>query len=89
MTQPSNVIEPDDDEPPLNGFAAMRHRDFLLLFVEKNCGSMALHAVLVAVTYQVYDITGDVLDLVWNGLSNFAPKIGFALFTGYVADRYD
>ena len=49
MTQPSNVIGPDDDESPRTGFAAMRHRDFL----------------------------------------HFAPAIGFALFTGYVADRYE
>ena len=32
MTQPSNVIGPDDDEPPRNGFAAFCHKDFLLLF---------------------------------------------------------
>lgn len=89
MTQPSNVIGPDNDESPRIGFAAMRHRDFLLLFVGKNCGFMALHAVLVAVAYQVYDITGDVLNLAWFALATFAPATGFALFTGYVADRYD
>ena len=88
MTQP-NVILPGGDEPPRTGFAAMRHRDFLLLFLGKNCGFMALHGVLVAVAYQVYDITGDVLNLAWIGLATFAPAIGFALFTGYVADRYD
>ena len=33
MTQPSNVIGPDDDESPRTGLAAMRHRDFLLLLL--------------------------------------------------------
>jgi len=79
----------EDDPPPRTGFAAMRHRDFLLLFLGKNFGFIALHAVLVAVAYQVYDITGDVLNLAWIGLATFAPAIGFALFTGYVADRFD
>lgn len=63
MTQLSNVIGLDNDESPRTGLAAMRHRDFLLLFVGKNCGFMALHAVLVAVANKVYDITGDVLNL--------------------------
>ncbi|MEK9684282.1 MAG: MFS transporter [Rhodospirillaceae bacterium] len=84
-----NSAGPMDDEPPRIGFAAMQHRDFFLLFIGKNCGFMALHAVLVAVAYQVYDITGNVLNLAWIGLATFAPAIGFALFTGYVADRYD
>ena len=51
MTQPSNVFEPNDNEPPRTGFAAMRQRDLLLLFGGKNCGFMALSAVLVVVAY--------------------------------------
>lgn len=87
MTQPSNVFGPNDNEPPRTGFAAMRQRDLLLLFCGKNCGFMALSAVLVVVAYHFYDITGYVLNLAWIGLAAFASAIGLALFKGYFADR--
>ena len=50
---------------------------------------MALHMMMVAITYQVYDRTGDVMNLAYIGLATFAPAIGLALITGYVADRFD
>ena len=50
---------------------------------------MALHMMMVAIAYQVYDRTGDVMNLAYIGLATFAPAIGFALITGYVADRFD
>lgn len=45
--------------------------------------------VMVAIAYQVYDRTGDVMNLAYIGLATFAPAIGFALITGYVADLFD
>lgn len=44
---------------------------------------------MVAIAYQVYDRTGDVMNLAYIGLATFAPAIGFALITGYVADLFD
>ena len=69
--------------------SSLRQRDFRLLIIGKTFGWMALHMMMVAITYQVYDRTGDVMNLAYIGLATFAPAIGFALITGYVADRFD
>lgn len=71
------------------GLSSLRHRDFSLLIVGKTFGWMALHMTMVAIAYQVYDRTGDVMNLAYIGLATFAPAIGFALITGYVADLFD
>jgi len=69
--------------------SSLRQRDFRLLIIGKTFGWMALHMMMVAIAYQVYDRTGDVMNLAYIGLATFAPAIGFALITGYVADRFD
>ena len=71
------------------GLASFAHRDFTLLIVAKLFGWIALNMILVAIAYQVYDRTGEVLNLAYIGLATFAPAFGFALFTGYVADLFD
>jgi MFS family permease len=43
----------------------------------------------VAIGWQMYSLTGSVLDLGLVGLVEFMPKILFILFTGHVADRFD
>ncbi len=71
------------------GLSSLRYRDFSLLIFGKTFGWMALHMMMVAIAYQVYDRTGDVMNLAYIGLATFAPAIGFALITGYVADLVD
>jgi MFS family permease len=78
-----------DVDAPLTGAIALRNRDFRLFFLGKAFASIALHMVTVAVGYQVYDRTGNPMDLAYIGLATFAPAFGFALFTGYVADLFD
>ncbi|MEX2643345.1 MAG: MFS transporter [Acetobacterales bacterium] len=84
-----DAAAPDDDESVITGAAAFRHRDFKLYFFGKGFASIALHMVTVAIGYQVYDITGNPMDLAYIGLSVFAPAFGFCLITGYVSDLYD
>ena len=45
--------------------------------------------VIVAVGWQVYQITGRVLDLGLIGLSQFLPFLCLSLFAGHAADQYD
>lgn len=71
------------------GLASFRSRDFTLLIVGKTVGWVALHMTIFAIQFQVYDRTGDVANLAYIGLASFAPAIGFALITGYVADLFD
>ena len=77
------------DAPTGRRVSSLRQRDFRLLIIGKTFGWMALHMTMVAIAYQVYDRTGDVMNLAYIGLATFAPAIGFALITGYVADRFD
>ncbi|MHA1107788.1 MAG: MFS transporter, partial [Alphaproteobacteria bacterium] len=55
----------------------------------KAFGWISLHMIMVAIAYQVYDQTGDLMNLAYIGLATFAPAMGFALITGYVADLFD
>ncbi len=71
------------------GMAAFRHRDFTLFILGRVLSAVPQQMVMVAIAYQVYDLTGDAMNLAYIGLASFAPAFGFALFTGYVADLFD
>ncbi len=88
---PEDGQSQDQSEDPasITGLAAMRFRDFQLLFIGKIFGWISLHAVMGAVPFQVYDVTRDTMNLAYIGLATFAPAMGFALVTGYVADLFD
>lgn len=45
--------------------------------------------LVIAVGWQVYQLTGRLLDLGLIGLSQFLPFVLFALFAGHAADRFD
>lgn len=45
--------------------------------------------LVLAVGYQVYDLTGDAMALAYISLVMVCPTFLFALFTGYVSDRFD
>jgi MFS family permease len=45
--------------------------------------------LVIAVGWQVYHITGSVLDLGFIGLSQFVPFLCLSLFAGHAADRFD
>ncbi len=72
-----------------SGMAAFRYRDFCLYFATRVFSTLPVYMVMVAISYQVYDMTGDAMNLAYIGLASFAPAFGFALFTGYAADRFD
>tara|TARA_B100001123_G_C14936369_1_gene877817 strand:+ start:449 stop:775 length:327 start_codon:yes stop_codon:yes gene_type:complete len=71
------------------GFSSFRYRDFTLLIVAKLFGWIAMNMILMVIAYQIYDQTGDVMNLAYIGLATFAPAIGLSLITGYVADQFD
>lgn len=71
------------------GFAALRHRDFALYLCTRFCASLAAQMIIVAVGWQVYHITGRLLDLGLIGLSQFLPFLCLVLFAGHVADQFD
>jgi MFS family permease len=48
-----------------------------------------MQVMSVAVGWQVYEITGDPLDLGYVGLAQFGPMFALTLYAGDVADRYE
>jgi MFS family permease len=71
------------------GFAALRYPGFLIFIVGKVLSVVSNHMILVALAYQIYDRTGDPLNLAMINLSLFVPTCGLSLFIGYVVDRYN
>jgi MFS family permease len=74
---------------PRRGFALLRHRDFTRFMLARFAAAVAAQMIVIAVGWQVYALTGRVLDLGLLGLSQFLPFIVFALFAGHAADRFD
>jgi MFS family permease len=73
----------------IGGFAVLRNRDFALYLCSRFFASIATQMVIMAVGWQVYHITGRVLDLGLIGLSQFLPFLCLVLFSGHVADQFD
>lgn len=71
------------------GFAVLKNRDFSLYLGSRFFGSIATQMVIMAVGWQVYHLTGRVLDLGLIGLSQFLPFLCLVLFSGHVADQFD
>jgi len=66
-----------------------RNPSFLAFGVMRIFNSAALQMLNVAVGWQVYELTGDPLDLGFIGLAQFGPVLALFLVTGLVADRFD
>src|SRR3990172_4544287 len=65
------------------------HRPFALYWVTRVSSTVALQMQAVAVSWQMYDLTRNPLDLGLVGLVQFIPAALFVLVAGHVADRYD
>ena len=70
-------------------FSILQHRQFALFFLSRILGSLANQMQTVAVSWQVYEMTGSALDLGLVGLAQFFPLVALMLIAGHVADRYD
>lgn len=85
-------MSPDKSDPsaaPAGGFAALRQREFAIFVLAKLLGFSSHHMLVVAIGYQVYDLTGDPMTLAYISLVLICPAFLFALLTGYVSDRFD
>lgn len=67
----------------------LQYRPFVLFWCARAAASLALQMQVVAVGWQVYDMTGSALDLGLVGLAQFIPAFLLVLVAGAVADRYD
>jgi len=71
------------------GFAVFRRRAFTLYLGARLFSALAAQMIVIAVGWQVYRLTGRVLDLGLVGLSQFVPFLCLSLFAGHAADRFD
>jgi MFS family permease len=71
------------------GFAIFKERDFTLFVIARFFASIAAQMIIIAIGWQVYHLTGRVLDLGLIGLSQFLPFLCLSLFAGHAADVFD
>lgn len=86
MAEPT---EPRRGERPTRGFDVLRQKNFSFYLTARLLSTVAMQMLNVAVGWQVYAMTGDVLDLGLIGLAQFAPFVALVLIAGQVADRYN
>lgn len=65
-----------------------RHRAFMRLWFARLAGTAANQMLMVALGWQMYDLTGSAWDLGLVGLMQFLPSLMLVLVAGHVVDRY-
>jgi MFS family permease len=73
----------------MNKFGALRYRNFTLFLSARFLATVAVQMQSVAVGWQVYEKTGDAMDLGLIGLAQFAPFALLILVAGHVADQWN
>jgi MFS family permease len=69
--------------------SVLRHRPFVLFWFARVAATVGYQMMIVAVGWQLYDLTSDPFDLGLIGLIQFIPAILLVLVIGQAADRYD
>jgi len=69
--------------------AQLRRPDFTRFWTGDTATVLAYQMLVVAIGWQVYDLTNSALDLGLVGLAHFCAQILFSIPAGHVADRYD
>ena len=87
MTEPPPGSTPRSH--PERPYQVLRYRDFRLIWSAEVVSQTGTHIQRVAVAWQVFEMTGDPLQLGLLGLARFIPLFLFGLAAGVVADRYD
>ncbi len=72
-----------------DGPGPFAHRPFTLYWLARLAANLAIQMQVVAVGWQMYELTGSALDLGLVGLVQFAPALALIFVTGPVIDRFD
>jgi len=67
----------------------LRHRNFTFYLLAKLLSTLAVQMQNVAIGWQIYELTGDVMHLGLIGLAQFLPFLILILPAGQAADRID
>ena len=72
-----------------NALQTLRHRNFRMLWIADSIAVLGAQIQNVAITWQIYELTGNAFQLGLLGLFRFIPVIFFGLYGGVIADRRD
>ena len=69
-------------------FRELTHqRAFIRMWFSRLAGTMGMQMLMVAIGWQMYELTGSAWDLGLVGLYQFLPALLLTLVAGHVADR--
>jgi len=68
-------------------FHTLRHGDFRLLWIADCVAVLGTQVQTVAITWHIFELTGDPLKLGLLGLFRFIPGLFFGFYGGVIADR--
>jgi len=74
---------------PAPAISLLRHPAYVRFLYVRIAASVALQLQVVAVGWQMYELTDSPFDLGLIGLVQFLPAVSLFVVTGHVADRYD
>ncbi len=74
---------------PVTAASLLRFRPFMLFWYGRLAATTANQMLMVAVGWQMYELTQSAWDLGLVGLFQFLPALLLTLVAGHVADRYD
>lgn len=80
MPDPTTTTEPHDS------YAALRDRNYRRYAIGFVSAATGLQALATAVGWEIYERTGDPMDLGYTGLARALPVVVFALVGGHLAD---
>jgi hypothetical protein len=85
----AETVEPPTDPAPLERptAALFQHHAFMRLWFSRLFGTTANQMLLVALGWQMYDLTHSAWDLGLVGLLQFLPALALVLVAGQVVDR--
>lgn len=76
-------------EKRATAFNTLRYRDFRLLWLADSIAILGTQIQRMAITWQVFELTGDPFQLGMLGIFRFIPVLIFGLFGGVIADNRD
>jgi MFS family permease len=79
----------DDLAPMTEPLSLAAHPSFLRFWAGRLAGTMGNQMVMLAVAWQMYDLTHSAWSLGLVGLFQFIPALALALPSGHLADRHD
>ena len=79
----------NDFNDPSPAMSLLRHPAYVRFLYVRVAASIALQIQVVAVGWQMYELTNSPFHLGLIGLVQFIPAIGLFVLTGHVADHYD